>query len=146
MDLTTHSVSETQEKECTLGESQKNKDKQDQQTRNNNEGKEVLRHLKNKSQERLSKTKRDSIKKRQPKEMEVASNNEKNSENQQVQDDNPKEFGTLNKTQDDYEVLESEDEFDQDIQSLDENDDDEEETSQHLIKAFRSSCSKDLHE
>ncbi|KAH0709369.1 hypothetical protein KY284_010796 [Solanum tuberosum] len=73
----------------------------------------------NKSRGKLSKKKRESIKRKQQKEVETQRKNRQKS---------------------DYDVVNSEDEFDEDTQSSNETDDDEEgdETSAHLIKAFGS--------
>ncbi|XP_015168633.1 uncharacterized protein [Solanum tuberosum] len=48
--------------------------------------------------------------------------------------------------QDDYGVLNSEDEFDQDTQSMEENEEEEEETTAHLIKAFGSTFHSEYQE
>ncbi|KAK4724024.1 hypothetical protein R3W88_026803 [Solanum pinnatisectum] len=86
----------------------------------------------NKSGGRLSKKKRDAIKKRQHKEQEQGPTHE----GQQEQVVNMVKKGRP--MQDDYGAVNSEDKVDPDNQSIDELDAEEEEVSNHLIRAFGS--------
>ncbi|KAG5568531.1 hypothetical protein H5410_064455 [Solanum commersonii] len=86
----------------------------------------------NKSQARLSKKRRDAIKKRQLKESDP-------DKEQQRQNDVEEEF-------DEYGVNNSEDEYDQDTQSIDVDEDEEEEISNQLIKAFGSTFHTEYQE
>ncbi|KAG5568528.1 hypothetical protein H5410_064452 [Solanum commersonii] len=86
----------------------------------------------NKSQARLSKKRRDAIKKRQLKESDP-------DKEQQRQNDVEEEF-------DEYGVNNSEDEYDQDTQSIDIDEDEEEEISNQLIKAFGSTFHTEYQE
>ncbi|WMV32834.1 hypothetical protein MTR67_026219 [Solanum verrucosum] len=88
----------------------------------------------NKSRGKMGKKKRQAIKRRQQAETGLQGNDagsqQKNSKvntGQNTQDEG-----------DEYDIMQSEDEFDQDTQSLNENEEEEEETSRQLIKAFGS--------
>ncbi|XP_049368158.1 uncharacterized protein LOC125833012 [Solanum verrucosum] len=86
----------------------------------------------NKSQARLSKKRRDAIKKRKQKESDPV-------KEQQRQKEAEEEF-------DEYGVNNSEDEYDQDTQSIDADEDEEEEISNQLIKAFGSTFHTEYQE
>lgn len=108
-------------------------------SRKGRDGSQKLRN--NKSQEKLSKKKRDSIKKKQQKEAEQKIISENTPQNTQEKSDNPKKLcmlSTVTGINVEYSVINSEDEFDQDTQSMEWNNDEEEVTDTHLIKAFGS--------
>lgn len=66
-----------------------------------------------------------------------------------IQTHNPKELcalTTVPRMNDEYEVLNSEDELDQDNRSIEENEEEEEETSAHLIKAVGFKYHTDMQE
>jgi len=88
--------------------------------------------LNNKAQARLSKKRRDAIKKRQQKESD-------SDKEQQRKNEVEEEF-------DEYGVNNSKDEYDQDTQSIDVVEDEEEEISNQLIKAFGSTFHTEYQE
>ncbi|KAK4729624.1 hypothetical protein R3W88_022612 [Solanum pinnatisectum] len=96
-------------------------------------GKQTTR-LNNKSGGRLSKKKRDAIKKRQQKEQEYGTTDRGQQSREQVTN----RIQKGRPLQDDYGALNSEDEIDPDNLSIDEYDEEEEEVSDHLIRAFGS--------
>lgn len=112
-------------------------------------GESTLKPPNNKMQEKLSKKKRDAIKRRQQKEAEQMKNHDSTPLKQQAKVDSLKDPTTLNtipRINDDYDVVNSEHEFDQDTRFMEENVDEEEETSTHLIKAFGSTMHRDVQE
>ncbi|KAG5595510.1 hypothetical protein H5410_036742 [Solanum commersonii] len=90
----------------------------------------------NKSKGMLSKKKREVIKKRQQKNIEQEPDLIDKGKQTEEQIANKGRKGR--QTQDDYEVLNSEDELDLDNQSIKEYDEEDEELSNHLIQAFGS--------
>lgn len=119
------------------GENRHDTQKLQKTTVSKGRGKEELKPLNNKSQEKMSKKKRDSSKRRQQIEVEQQGNQMDIASDQQHGSDSPKEPYILNifpHINDEYEVLNSEDEYDQDTQPIEENGNDDDETSEHLIK------------
>ncbi|KAH0760299.1 hypothetical protein KY290_016372 [Solanum tuberosum] len=90
----------------------------------------------NKSGGRLSKKKRDAMKKRQGKGVELEQ--DLTEKGQQLEKPTETKVKKGRPIQDDYGALNSEDELDPDNQSIDEYDEEEEETSNLLIQAFGS--------
>ncbi|KAG5604920.1 hypothetical protein H5410_026412, partial [Solanum commersonii] len=97
----------------------------------------------NKSQGKLSKKKRDSIKRKQQKEAEKQGTTSQVKEN--ARDHSQQQNDDRSNLNSEYDAIQSEDEFDEDTQSLNE-DEDGDETSAHLIKAFGSIFQSDFQE
>uniref|UniRef100_M1C489 Uncharacterized protein n=1 Tax=Solanum tuberosum TaxID=4113 RepID=M1C489_SOLTU len=100
------------------------------------------KHTNNRSQGRPSKKKREAIKRKQQQE---AERNDKTDQGKRVRGNQNQQLHTCMANQkSDYDVLNSEDEFDEDTHSLNEEEEDVDvdvdgdETSAHLIKAFGS--------
>lgn len=109
----------------------------------------MLKAPNNKSQDRMSKKKKDSIRTKQQKESEQHSKKVSSSKNEHPQSDSPKEpfvLNTVPKINKEYGVINSKDEYDHDTHSMEENDDDEEKTSEYLIKAFESTINSDFQQ